>query len=185
MSTNPYQMPIRSTVNAPKFNGTIVDISQYFDDFDQHADNTNLMLKPRIKAALRYISRDDAETWETLPEASGDDYAVFVKAVKEQLYPGWDEKPDYSKSDLEFIVTKQAKKPMYTMEDLGQYDRLFCPVSTSLISNKRIAETKQNHLYLDGFHSDIKTQILHRLEYMKPDIRPKHSYPQIDVNKAA
>jgi hypothetical protein len=80
------------------------------------------MLKPHIKAALRYISRDDAETWETLPEASGDDYAAFVKAVKEQLYPGCDKKPDYLKSNLEFVVTEQAKKLMYTMEDLGQYD---------------------------------------------------------------
>ncbi|KAJ8580730.1 hypothetical protein M405DRAFT_869258 [Rhizopogon salebrosus TDB-379] len=88
MSTNPYQMPIRGTANAPKFDGTIVDISRYFDDFDQHADNANLTLKPRIKAALRYISRDDAETWETLPEASGDDYAAFVTAIKDQLYPG-------------------------------------------------------------------------------------------------
>jgi hypothetical protein len=35
------------------------------------------------------------------------------------VYPGCDEKPDYSKSDLEFIVTEQAKKPMYTVEDLG------------------------------------------------------------------
>ncbi|KAJ8589968.1 hypothetical protein M405DRAFT_691713, partial [Rhizopogon salebrosus TDB-379] len=114
--------------------------------------------------ALQYISRDDAETWETLPEASGDDYAAFVKAVKEQLYPGCDEKPNYLRSDLEFIVTEQAKKPMYTVEDLGQYDCLFCHVSTSLITNKRITETEQNHLYLDGFHSDIKTRILRRLE---------------------
>jgi hypothetical protein len=91
MSTNPYQMLIRGTANAPKFDGTIVDISRYFDDFNQHADSMNLMLKPRIKAALRYISWDDAETWETLTEASGDDYAAFVKAVKEQLYPGCDE----------------------------------------------------------------------------------------------
>jgi hypothetical protein len=111
MSTNPYQMPIRGTANAPKFDGTIVDISQYFDDFDQHADSVNLTLKPRIKAALRYISRDDAETWETLPEASGDDYSAFVKAVKEQLYPGCNKKPNYSRSDLEFVVTEQAKKP--------------------------------------------------------------------------
>jgi hypothetical protein len=85
MTTNPYQMPICGTANAPKFDGTIVDISRYFDDFDQHADNANLTLKPHIKAALRYISRDDAETWETLPEASGDNYGAFMKAVKEQL----------------------------------------------------------------------------------------------------
>lgn len=117
-------MPIRGTTNVPKSDSSIKDLSRYLNDFDQHADNAGIAGQARIKAVLRYISRDDAETWETLAEATAGDYDAFVKAVKE-LYPSCDAKPDYSKNDLEYVVAKQVKRPMYSIEDFGQYDRTF------------------------------------------------------------
>ena len=76
------RMPISGTTDAPTFDGSSADLLRYFQEFDFHANAAGLCGQPRIEAALRYISCDDAETWETLPESTEDDYRAFVTAVK-------------------------------------------------------------------------------------------------------
>jgi len=170
MSTTTYTMPIRGTTNAPKFDGTIKDLKRYLSVFKQHADAAGINGQDRIQAVLLYLDPDDAETWETLTEATGSDYNAFITAVK-LLYPGCDDKPKYSRTDLEYVVAEYATKPMHSVEEVATYDRAFRRVSTNLLTNKHIAEIERNHLYLDGFHSDIRTRILRRLEIVKPDVR--------------
>jgi len=75
-------MPISGTTDAPTFDGSSADLLRYFQEFDFHANAAGLCGQLRIEAALRYISCDDAETWETLPESTEDDYRAFVTAVK-------------------------------------------------------------------------------------------------------
>jgi hypothetical protein len=177
-------MPIRDTTNAPKFDGTIKDLKRYLGVFKQHADAAGLTGQDRIQGVLSYLDPDDAETWETVTEVTGSDYDAFITAVK-LFYPGCDDKPEYSRADLEYVVAEYAAKPMHSIEEVAKYDRAFRRISTNLLTNKRIAEIERNHLYLDGFHSDIRARILRRLEIVKPDVRPGHPYEQKDVLAAA
>ena len=58
---NSFQMPLRGTENAPRFNG-------------------------KIPAQLSHYLLDKAEVWQTLPEASAPYLDNFVATVKD-LYP--------------------------------------------------------------------------------------------------
>ncbi|OJA19498.1 hypothetical protein AZE42_14142, partial [Rhizopogon vesiculosus] len=96
------------------FDGTPRDLVRYFEDVSELLDTANIADEgKRIKAALRYIHCDDAETWETLDKvtAPSPDYEKFVKAVK-ALYPGCENDKQYMRADLEFLVTEQATKSM-------------------------------------------------------------------------
>ncbi|OJA08726.1 hypothetical protein AZE42_13525 [Rhizopogon vesiculosus] len=161
MSTHAFQMPLHNTPTTPKFDGTPRDFVRYFEDVSELLNATNITDKgKRIKAALRYIHRDDAETWETLDEATAPspNYENFVKAVK-TLYPGCENDKRYMRADLEFLVTEQATKSMQSQDNVGEYLRIFQKISTFLISKKRLAETEHDCLFLDGFPTDVQNRI--------------------------
>ncbi|OJA09874.1 hypothetical protein AZE42_12333, partial [Rhizopogon vesiculosus] len=85
MSTHAFQMLLCNTPTAPKFDSTPRDLVRYFEDVSELLNAANITDEgKRIKAALRYIHRDDAEMWETLDEATvpSPNYENFVKAVK-------------------------------------------------------------------------------------------------------
>ncbi|OJA19850.1 hypothetical protein AZE42_13981, partial [Rhizopogon vesiculosus] len=72
MSTHAFQMPLCNTPTTPKFDGTPRDLVHYFEDVSELLDTANITDEgKRIKAALHYIHRDDAETWETVMDLAG------------------------------------------------------------------------------------------------------------------
>jgi hypothetical protein len=59
-----------------------------------------------------------------LEEAKGKDWDKFVSAVK-TLYPGCEGDRRFTCMDLENLCAEQARTPMRSQEDLGQYYRKF------------------------------------------------------------
>jgi hypothetical protein len=177
-------MPLRGTDAAPKFDGNPRELIRYFDDVEQLADAAGLNDAQRIKATLRYIHRDDAETWETLSEVKAGDFGKFCEAVKE-LYPGCKEDKSYMRDDLRRLVADQATKTMHSQDDVGDYLRKFRRISTYLISNNRLADPDRDRMFLEGLHVDIRDRVVRRLAVKQPDKHPDDAYTQKDVIAAA
>ncbi|OJA12002.1 hypothetical protein AZE42_12346 [Rhizopogon vesiculosus] len=186
MSTHTFQILLHNTPTTPKFDGTPRDLICYFEDVSELLDTTNITDKGKwIKATLRYIHCDDAETWETLDEATAPspDYEKFIKAVK-TLYPGCENDKRYMRADLESLVTEQATKSMQSQDDVGEYLWIFQKISMFLISKKRLTETKRDRLFLDSFPTDVQNRIRRRLEIKQPNLHPDDAYTQKDVLEA-
>ncbi|KAG1873269.1 hypothetical protein C8R48DRAFT_769707 [Suillus tomentosus] len=75
-------MPIRSTANAPKFDGTTDNLAEFINAYEQLADEAGLQGLDCIKGIIRYLARDDRELWGGMPEAAVDDYDAFMAEVK-------------------------------------------------------------------------------------------------------
>jgi hypothetical protein len=184
MASHMFQMPLRGTPTAPKFNGNPRELIRYFEDVEQLADAAALNDIQRIKATLCYIHRDDTETWETLPEVKAGDFGKFCEAVKE-LYPGCKEDKSYIRDNLKNLVANQAKKMMHSQDDVGDYLRKFQRISTYLISNNHLADPDRDRMFLEGLHVDIRDHVIRRLAVKQPDKHPDDAYTQKDVIAAA
>ena len=83
-------MPLRGTPNAPKLDGKIPSLlPRYLEDIEYLGNAAGLNDSEQVRAAIRYADLDEAELWETLPQATAahPDWDEFVTAVKD-LYPG-------------------------------------------------------------------------------------------------
>jgi hypothetical protein len=67
---NPFQMPLRGTQNAPKFDGkSPAQLPRYLEDIEFLGVSAQLTDEEQIRAAIRYADLEEAEVWQTLPEA--------------------------------------------------------------------------------------------------------------------
>jgi hypothetical protein len=127
----PLQMPLRGTPNAPKFDGKKPsELPRYLEDIDFLGDVVALDQAKKIKAAIRYAALDEAEVWQTLPEASTTpaNWDNFIKAVK-TMYPGCEGTDRYSRADVQYLVQDYGRKEMRSQDDLGEYMRVFLTIS--------------------------------------------------------
>ena len=83
-----FLLPCRGTPATPRFNGTPSDLARFLADIADLSDQAGLPNSGWIKLAIRYVDLDDAELWETIPEATASppNWAVFVLALI-SLYP--------------------------------------------------------------------------------------------------
>ena len=79
---------------------------------------------------------DEAEVWQTLPEATANpaDRADFIAATK-KLYPGCEGANWYCRSDIQYLVGDYCTKAMRSQDDLGEYTRKFTKFAAILIAN--------------------------------------------------
>ena len=138
----------------------------------------------RIKSAIRYAPPEESETWTMLEEAKGKDWDKFVSAVK-TLYPGCEGDRRFTRTDLENLCAEQARTPMRSQEDLGQYYRKFFKISRHLIQKKKLAELERDRLFLDGIHETAGNAIRRRLEIRYVDHHPEDPYGIQEVYDAA
>ena len=63
----------------------------------------------KIKAAICYAALDEAEVWQTLPEATANpaDWAGFIAATK-KLYPGCEGANWYCRADIQYLEIGRA-----------------------------------------------------------------------------
>jgi hypothetical protein len=184
---NPFQMPLRGTPDAPRFDGkTAVLLSSYLEDIELLGTSVGLTDSGKIKAAIRYADLDEAEVWQTLPKASAifPDWDQFVTAVKD-LYPGCEGDDHYCRADLQYLVQDHRSKPMRSQEDLGEYRRKFTKISSLLIFTRNLSELDRDDLFLKGFPDDVQHRIHHRLSVVKPDLHPDDPYPLANTITAA
>jgi hypothetical protein len=108
----------------------------------------------------------------------------FKKEVFE-LYPGINSDRKYTVNDLERLVDEYRTKRTTSKEALGDYHRDFMRMSMFLLDKTRISERERNRSYLQGFHAELREQILHRLAIVQPDVNPDDSYSHLEIHKAA
>ena len=136
MAQVPFQMPLQGTPNAPKFSGkTPSELPQYLEDIDLLGDAAVLDEVQKIKATICYAALDEAEVWQTLPEATANpaDWADFVAAIK-KLYPGCEGANRYCHTDIQYLVGDYHTKVMCSQDDLGEYTRKFTKFAAILIA---------------------------------------------------
>ena len=77
-------MPLYGTPNSPKFGGKIPsELPCYLEDIDLLGDAATLDEAQTIKATICYAVLNEAEVWQTLPEATANsaDWDAFVTTV--------------------------------------------------------------------------------------------------------
>jgi hypothetical protein len=177
-------MPLRGTDKAPKFEGATDKLIEFIEDVNELADLAQISGAARIKAAMRYASSEESETWALLDEAAGTDWDKFVKAVK-TLYPGCEGDRRFTRADLAQLSLEQSRIPMNSQTELGAYYRKFFKISKFLISKKKLSELERNQLFQEGFHADISAHLRHRLSILHTDHHPGEPYEFDKVYAAA
>ena len=87
---DPFQMPLQGTQDAPNFDGkSAVQLLHYLKDIEFLGTSAGLTDEEQIRVVIDYADLEEAEVWQTLPEAfvAIPDWQNFVTAVK-HLYPG-------------------------------------------------------------------------------------------------
>ncbi|KAG2055075.1 hypothetical protein BDR06DRAFT_1007279 [Suillus hirtellus] len=153
-----FRMPLRGAESAPKFDGTPARLVPYFEEIEILARYTSLDAIQTIKAVLRYAPTSELEIWVLLPSATRQDWDKFIKEVK-AMYPGCESDRHFSCADLENLCSKNARIPMCSQEELGQYYREFFKISQHPITNKRLADLERDRLFLEGIHATANTAI--------------------------
>ncbi|KAF9234570.1 hypothetical protein BU15DRAFT_78869 [Melanogaster broomeanus] len=179
------QMPFQGRQDAPKFDGKVsAELPRFLEDINLLGTTAGLPNDAKIRAAIHYADLEEAEVWEYLPSASGNDWDAFVTEVK-KLYPGCEGSNHFLRADLEYLVSKYRQKPMQTRDDLGEYQRKFTQISAFLISKGRLAYMERDHLFLRGFPSGVASLILHRVYVVNPNLHPDDPCPMEEVSTAA
>ncbi|KAG2090924.1 uncharacterized protein F5147DRAFT_780191 [Suillus discolor] len=179
-----FRMPLRGAESAPKFDGTPACLVPYFEEVEILAGYMSLDPTNTIKAALRYTSTSETEIWALLPLASGADWDKFVKEVK-AMYPGCKSDRCFLRTDLENLCRENARIPMRSQEELGQYYQEFFKISQHLITNKRLADLECDCLFLEGIHAAANAAIKRRLEIQLTTHHPDDPYVLSNVYAAA
>ncbi|KIO00221.1 hypothetical protein M404DRAFT_29822 [Pisolithus tinctorius Marx 270] len=186
MANPQFQMPLHGTQNSPKFSrDSPTQLPHYLEDIDFLSTLAALDDHGKIRAAICYADLEEAEVWQTLPEAApaADDWDAFIVAVK-GLYPSCDGDDHYCRADLQYLVKEYQSKPMQNQDDLGEYQWKFTKISALLIKTKKLAETEQDSMFLNGFLRAIADQIHHRLSIVRTNLHPDNPYLLAEVFKA-
>ncbi|KAG1770538.1 hypothetical protein EDD22DRAFT_948479 [Suillus occidentalis] len=173
-------MPIHGTDGAPKYNRSTENLLAFINNYEDLTDQAGLGGANQIRGIIHYVPTSERELWSETPEAKGGDYASFIKEVK-RMYPGCEGNCRYAVADLQTIMRNQARKSMYSVKELGNYQRVFLKVTRALIDKDRIGKAERDHIFLEGFPSDIQVQTCTRLMIKFPDHHPQDPYPFNDV----
>ena len=183
MAQVPFQMPLQDTPNTPKFSGkTLSELPQYLEDIDLLGDAAVLDKAQKIKATIHYAALDEAEVWQTLPEATANpaDWADFVAATK-KLYPRCEGANRYCRTDIQYLIGDYCMKVMHSQDDLGEYTRKFTKFTVILIANQKLSEMECDIMFLAGFPMPLQDRVHHRLAIVKLDVHLDDPHLMDDV----
>ncbi|KAG2100650.1 uncharacterized protein F5147DRAFT_776858 [Suillus discolor] len=180
MSTVRTRMLIRGTMDVPKFDGTMDNLADFIDAYEQLTDEVGLLGLDRIKGIIRYLDCDDHELWGGMPKAQVSDYNAFLDEVR-VMYPGWDGKRRYALADLQAIAREYTNKPMPSYQELSSYLRAFKKVMQLLLAEDRIGKAEHNRLFMEGIPKDTQALVCTRLMIKFPDHYPQDPYPFMNV----
>lgn len=176
-------MPLRGTANAPKFTGKASLLPLFFEDVEQLSDAAAQTPAQKIRASIRYADYDESDGWEQLPEAAGNDWGLFVAAVK-KLYPGC-ETNRHTFADLQTLVQQTRQTSMRSLDEFGEYKRKFKKITKVLVDGRDIADLDRDTIFMLGLPANLETQVRQRLMFTKPLHHPLKPYPTDDAIEAA
>ncbi|KAH9841014.1 uncharacterized protein C8Q71DRAFT_721438 [Rhodofomes roseus] len=183
-STN-RRMPLRGERSAPKFDGTPRALARYFSELQELFAYAGVVDDvKKVESAKRYLSADDAEIWDTVPEKGADGYDKFKEAVM-KLYPGSDGASKYMAEDLDAISKESRAAGTRTRGEEAAYYRKFLPAAMFLDKKGTVSRKEVCMKYLAGFDDETKGSIQRRAEVMFPEKDPWEGFELTDLHDAA
>jgi hypothetical protein len=86
---------------------------------------------------------------------------------------------------MDKLIGEQLCLGTLTLAKLGTYHRSFFSITQYLIDKNRLSTSEQSRAFLRGFHSGLRTHIIHRLEIKLPDHFPDDPYTMQEILEAA
>ena len=180
-------MPARGHATAPDFDPTQPrTLRRFFQDIETLFERCNIVDdQPRKQWVVRYMPIDVADLCETLstfaPEESYENFRTEIKS----LYPGAEDERKYTIADAKALVALRSAKPIRNITELSSYYRDFFTMTSYLIKQKRLSESEQSRLFVEGIIPPLWDQVQLRLQIKLADHYPDDPYPMNDVYDAA
>ena len=180
-------MPARGHATAPDFDPTQPrTLRRFFQDIETLFERCGIVEdQSRKQWVVRYMPIDVADLCETLATFSpGKTYEDFRTEIK-SLYPGAEDERKYTIADVKNLVARHAANPIRNITELSSYYREFFTITSYLIKQKRLSESEQSRLFVEGITQPLWDQVQLRLQIKLTDHYPDDPYPMNDVYEAA
>src|SRR5882672_8440195 len=160
-ATPPIPLPQRQSSTAPCFDSKAPStLCTYLFDYESLAEAAQLTLGERLSQSTRYLTEEDKDDWENLPEfeASPPDWATFKEALFRE-YPKA-RKPFISLANLGKFVDEKSRQEIHTLDDFAAFHREFRRLANQLAKEKRVSADGLNRLYEKSIHPILWDKIL-------------------------
>jgi len=154
-------MPTRHSVGVPRFDpADVKSLAEYFEDFELLAAGAHLSDMEKIKYAHRYVPREEADFWTSLPEfeAVPADWEAYKQAILEG-YPGSTSADRWTSKDFIRLSNTQARQPITSLEEFSVFHRKISAMGSWLIKDKRLDDLEFRTLYLEAIEPGLRHQI--------------------------
>ncbi|CAK5275986.1 unnamed protein product [Mycena citricolor] len=180
-------MPARGARGAPEFDSKQPrELPRYFSDLEFHFTAANITdPQEKKRQAIRYLSFEDAELWESLDSFSpGIGYEAFKAAVA-KLYPGTDADRRYALADLHTLIGEYASVGILSRADYSEFYRKFLVITKFLVAKGRLSAAEQSRSFRRAISPPTLWNRVHqRLQIKQPDVHPDDPYDLADLNEA-
>ena len=180
-------MPARNSGSAPKFDSKNPrDLLRYFAEVELLLNAANIHDDQAKKDhTKRYLSSQDFEIWDALPESRLQyTYAAFKAAVVAS-YPGEEADKKYSWTDIDRLTENRRTAGISSTTELGEYYRDFRTITSYLMSRNKMAEMETRRAFVSGFPRELLVRVAHKLQVTFPDLDPDDGYPVSEIYRAA
>jgi len=183
----PTRMPIRTSKEAPRFQGAASGLERYLEDIEMTCEDRERSGDAElVKWAIYYTDEKSSETWTATRDALAEPKAWddFKKAIRE-IYP--EAQPDrrHTIAALRTITDRYSSQTITSETTLAEYHREFSGTAQYLITKHRMTGREASIMYMSAFASDIRPDITTRLTIKCPDVRPDDGYDLKEMNSAA
>ncbi|KAF7372533.1 hypothetical protein MVEN_00115500 [Mycena venus] len=183
----PPEMPARSDPSAPAFDSQQPQtLARYFSDLAFLFSRSCITVHAEQKFfATRYLSHDDQELWECVPEFS-DSAIPFVqfRTAIFRLYPDADPERRHSLGDLESLVKNFSNTPSPSHAVFLDFYRRFFTISSYLRSRDHLSIGEQSRLLFQAVPLAISPAVQLRLRIVCPGVHPHDPYALEDLRAA-
>ncbi|KAF7365905.1 hypothetical protein MVEN_00465500 [Mycena venus] len=180
-------MPARGERGAPTFDSAKPrELNRYFDDLEFHFTRCSITDDAAKKQhATRYLSVDDQDVWQSLPEHDQAHTYQQFKAAVLKLYPGTDANRKFSMADLDALIGEYQRIGILSRGDYSDFYRKFILYTQYLISHNRLSLAEQSRAFKRAIAPPHLWNSVHqRLQIKKPDVHPEDPYDLADLNEA-
>lgn len=178
-------MPIRSSKEAPRFDGVATNLDRYLDDVELVCLNRDRSAEI-VKWAVYYTDEKSSGLWKTTRDSLADNtsWEAFKTAIT-KLYPEAKPENRHTIAALQSISsTFQAKQTM-TGPALGEFHREFSETAGFLVSKSKMTRREAGLMFISSFPTEYRPDITTRLTVKHPDVRPDEGYELADIFNAA
>ncbi|KAJ7244845.1 hypothetical protein C8J57DRAFT_1038457, partial [Mycena rebaudengoi] len=180
------QMPARGDRNAPQFESQKPrELQRYFTDLEFHFMRAAVTDSTEKKQhATRFLSVDDQDIWESLPEFKPVKLYAEFKAAVLKLYPGNDTDRKYSLADLDALIGEYARVGILSKSDYSEFYRQFLVITQYLLDKNRLSVGERSRAFRRAITPQTLWARVHqRLQIKQPDVH-EDEYDIADLNEA-